>query len=264
MFEIIYEDPDTQEKKFVFQNSWGMTTRTIGVLIMVHGDNQGLVLPPRVASIQVVIVPCGITASLPQSEKDALLNACNDVQKKMTDIGIRVHGDYRDNYSPGWKFNHWELKGVPIRMEIGPKDLKLRQVLTVRRDSGKKETFKIEEVDSKVKVLLDDIQNDMYQRVTEELNKHVVTCKQWNDFCQNLDNKNIILSPFCGEIPCEETIKKNSARAEAEDLNAPSMGAKSLCIPLVQPECGIVATDKCINPECSMKPKFYTLFGRSY
>lgn len=109
MFEIVYEDPDTQEKKYVYQNSWGITTRTIGVLIMVHADNQGLVLPPKVASIQVVIVPCGITASLSEEGKKKLQEACDCLEAELKPL-VRVKGDYRQNYSPGWKFNHWELK----------------------------------------------------------------------------------------------------------------------------------------------------------
>lgn len=109
MFEIVYEDPDTQEKKYVFQNSWGITTRTIGVLIMVHADNQGLVLPPKVASIQVVIVPCGITASLSEEGKKKLQESCDSLEAELKPL-VRVKGDYRQNYSPGWKFNHWELK----------------------------------------------------------------------------------------------------------------------------------------------------------
>lgn len=112
MFDIIYEDPETQEKKFVYQNSWGITTRTIGVMIMVHADNQGLVLPPRVASIQVVIVPCGITATLSDEEKIRLQKECETLETQIKAAGVRVKGDYRNNYSPGWKFNHWELKVI--------------------------------------------------------------------------------------------------------------------------------------------------------
>ncbi|XP_042338764.1 bifunctional glutamate/proline--tRNA ligase-like, partial [Plectropomus leopardus] len=111
MFEIMFEDPKRPgEKQLAFQNSWGITTRTIGVLTMVHGDNMGLVLPPRVACLQVVIIPCGITASLPEQDKDSLMAQCTKYLNRLLDAGIRVKTDLRDNYSPGWKFNHWELK----------------------------------------------------------------------------------------------------------------------------------------------------------
>ncbi|KAL0170444.1 hypothetical protein M9458_035040, partial [Cirrhinus mrigala] len=111
MFEIVFEDPKRPgEKQLAYQNSWGITTRTIGVLTMVHGDNMGLVLPPRVACLQVIIIPCGITATLPEAEKELLLAQCNKYLSKLQKADVRVKADLRDNYSPGWKFNHWELK----------------------------------------------------------------------------------------------------------------------------------------------------------
>ncbi|CAH1392443.1 unnamed protein product [Nezara viridula] len=265
MFEIVYEDPETQEKKYVFQNSWGFTTRTIGVMIMVHSDNKGLVLPPRVASVQVVIVPCGITASLSESEKEKLLKTCRNIEVELKEAGIKVEGDYRDNYSPGWKFNHWELKGVPIRVEVGPKDLLANQIVTVRRDTGARASISMSGMVNSIKDLLDNIQESLLQKATKELNEKLVVCKNWKEFCPSLDNKCLLLSPFCGEIKCEEEIKEGSTRADKDvDTNAPSMGAKSLCIPFEQPKPGISDSDKCINPKCSNKPKQYTLFGRSY
>lgn len=265
MFEIIYEDPETQEKKYVYQNSWGLTTRTIGVMIMVHADNQGLVLPPQVASLQVIIVPCGLTVNLSENEKEKLLKMCKNFELELKESGVKVEGDYRDNYSPGWKFNHWELKGVPIRIEIGPKDVQAGQVVAVRRDTGAKLTIPSNSLVVGVKSLLDDIQANLLKKATEELESHKVISKDWDDFCKQLDNKCIILSPFCGGIKCEEEIKEGSARTDAEvDSGAPSMGAKSLCIPLEQPKPGISLSDRCINPACQEKPKFYTLFGRSY
>ncbi|CAH0391735.1 unnamed protein product [Bemisia tabaci] len=264
MFEIIYEDPETQEKKFVFQNSWGITTRTIGVMIMVHGDNQGLVIPPRVASVQVVIVPCGISASMKDDEKKELYKSCSDLASQLQESGVKVESDFRENYSPGWKFNSWELKGVPVRVELGPKDMKNNQFVAVRRDTNEKIVFSRSKAVEDVKTLLDTIQSSMLQRAKDDLNSHIKLCKDWANFCSYLDGKNIILSPFCGEISCEDKIKESSARDDTEVAGAPAMGAKSLCIPFDQPKEGISATDKCINPSCSNKPQFYTLFGRSY
>merc|ERR1711963_376028 len=103
MFDIIFEDPATGEKKHVYQNSWGITTRTLGVLVMVHGDDKGLVLPPKCACVQVVIVPCGITASLGEEDRAKLIEVCKDYESKLVRAGVKVRGDYRDNYSPGWK-----------------------------------------------------------------------------------------------------------------------------------------------------------------
>lgn len=111
MFKICFDDPNNSDKQaFAYQNSWGLSTRTIGAMVMIHGDDQGLVLPPRVAAIQVVIVPCGITASMADADKEALLNECKSYEDRLKKLGLRVKADYRDNYSPGWKFNHWELK----------------------------------------------------------------------------------------------------------------------------------------------------------
>ncbi|XP_059478554.1 bifunctional glutamate/proline--tRNA ligase [Neocloeon triangulifer] len=265
MFDIVFEDPETQEKKFVYQNSWGITTRTIGVMVMVHADNQGLVLPPRVACVQIVIVPCGITANMKDENRKTLIDSCQQLEKSLVETEVKVKGDYRDNYSPGWKFNHWELKGVPIRVELGPKDLKQGQLVAVRRDTGEKITIQRATAVEDLKKLLDTIHQSMLDKATKDLKDHTKLCKDWDDFCKQLEGKNIMLSPFCGEIPCEEVIKKDSAREEGEgaEPGAPAMGAKGLCIPFDQPA-EITPADKCIYPSCKNKPKYYTLFGRSY
>ncbi|XP_077300381.1 glutamyl-prolyl-tRNA synthetase [Arctopsyche grandis] len=266
MFEIIFEDPDTQEKKYVFQNSWGLTTRTIGVMIMVHGDNQGLVLPPRVASVQAVVVPCGITASTTPADRKALLDSCSKLENDLDAANVRVQGDYRDNYSPGWKFNHWELKGVPIRIELGPKDMAKGQLVAVRRDSGAKITINRSTAINDIVQLLDTIHKDMLNKATVERDAHMIRVESWEQFNTVLDGKNIILAPYCGNEPCEDAIKKDSARTEVEgeaaDGKTPAMGAKALCIPFDQPKVPLPA--KCIHPACSSKPQFFTLFGRSY
>ena len=164
MFGIEFEDPETNQKKFVYQNSWGITTRTIGILTMVHGDNIGLVLPPKVACYQVVIVPCGITVSLSKEDEKKLLDKCKEYENEFRQAGIRVFGDYRDNYSPGWKFNHWELKGVPLRIELGPKDVAQKKFVAVRRDSMKKDILDEENAAKTVLNLLDDIQESLYTK----------------------------------------------------------------------------------------------------
>lgn len=264
MFEIVFEDPETREKKFAFQNSWGLTTRTIGVVVMVHADNQGLVLPPRVASYQIVIVPCGITAAMTEDQKAALIKFCQDFEATLAGEGVRCKGDYRDNYSPGWKFNHWELKGVPIRVEIGPRDMQQEQFVAVRRDTGEKLTYKTSTAVKDVKDLLENIQESMFNRAKADQLKYQAVTKSWDQFLEKLDGKCLIMAPFCGDMECEDEIKKNSAKdcLEAEP-GAPAMGAKSLCIPFEQPS-EIEAGDKCINPGCVRKPSAYTLFGRSY
>lgn len=260
MFNIQFEDPDsdTGAKMFAHQNSWGISTRTIGVVVMVHGDDKGLVLPPRVAMYQAVIVPCGIT----DSNKDDLSAHCSALQRTLQKADIRTHADLRENYNSGWKFNHWELKGVPVRIEIGPRDLKNNQVVVVRRDNGVKATLPNENLEDNIKALLDTIHDDMYNRALVERDANMTVTKSWEELCCMLEEKKIIQAPFCGEIPCEDLIKKDSARTEVVDDKAPAMGAKSLCIPFDQP--GDATTEKCIHPKCEKQAKFYTLFGRSY
>jgi bifunctional glutamyl/prolyl-tRNA synthetase len=164
MFNIEFEDPETNKKEHVWQNSWGLTTRTIGILTMVHGDNTGLVLPPRVACYQVVIVPCGITATLSKEDEAALYAKCKQYEKGLAEAGVRVFGDYRENYSPGWKFNHWELKGVPLRVEIGPKDLASGKFVAVRRDTLAKQTYEEAGFVATVQGLLENIHDSLYEK----------------------------------------------------------------------------------------------------
>ncbi|XP_014601281.1 PREDICTED: bifunctional glutamate/proline--tRNA ligase [Polistes canadensis] len=268
MFNIQIEGAvEGEEKTYVYQNSWGLTTRTIGVMIMVHGDDKGLVLPPNVASIQAVIVPCGITATTTLQQREQLMSEClkleNDLSK---DESLRIKSDYRNNRTPGWKFNHWELKGVPVRIELGPKDLEKNQVTFVRRDNCQKATASRKEAVVFLRNLLNEIQSSMLNKAKKTLDDHIKKVEEWALFIVELNNKNLLLSPFCGEVSCEDNIKADSARDDAgEEAGALSMGAKSLCIPFEQPQTFVPLYNfKCIHPSCKNKPKFYTLFGRSY
>ncbi|CAK1552350.1 unnamed protein product [Leptosia nina] len=266
MFDIVYDDPDTQEKMFVYQNSWGITTRTIGVMVLVHGDDRGLVLPPRVADIQAIVVPCGITASSTAEERKGLMDSCQQLVEELKAAGIRAEGDYRENYSPGWKFNHWELKGVPIRVELGPKDIAKGEIVAVIRLTGEKRTLKRDTAPAQISDSLLKIHDDMLSKATKERDEKLSFVTKWDDLTNALERKHIIMAPFCGEISCEDNIKNDSARNEDDqttEVKAPSMGAKSLCIPFKQPR-EVTDKDTCIHPACKNKPKFITLFGRSY
>ncbi|XP_033310719.1 bifunctional glutamate/proline--tRNA ligase isoform X2 [Bombus bifarius] len=267
MFNIQVENAvEGNEKTFVYQNSWGLTTRTIGVMIMVHGDDKGLVLPPNVACIQAIIVPCGITASTTPQQRELLFSECNKLLDELSKDSLRVKADYRSNRTPGWKFNHWELKGVPVRIEVGPKDLNKNQVTFVRRDNSERVFAKRPDVVTALHTLLTNIQADMLSKAKKNLNEHIKRADNWNEFCSYLNEKNILLSPFCGESSCEDKIKRDSAREDTGgEIGTLSMGAKSLCIPFEQPPSS-ASFDKqtCIHPDCQNKPQFYTLFGRSY
>jgi len=261
MFNIVFEDPnnpEAKEKSYVHQNSWGLTTRTIGVLIMVHGDNKGLVLPPRVAKIQVVLVPVGVT----DKNRADVMKATNEYESLFKKAGVRIKIDDRDNYTAGWKFNHWELKGVPIRIEFGPRDMQNNQFVAVRRDTGEKITLKKDGCVEQLSQLLETIQSDMYAKACKQLDENMTVTSSWTEFNSMLEKQKVIQAPFCGDKECEKKIKKDSATDEGLEPGAPSMGAKGLCIPFKQPK--EITDETCICPDCDHKANYYTLFGRSY
>lgn len=268
MFGITVEDPDhAGEKLNVWQNSWGLSTRCIGVMTMVHGDNKGLVLPPRVAHTQIIVVPCGVTAKSTAEDKNKIFDGVDEIVKTLKKSGIRARADLRDTYTTGYKFADWELKGVPIRVEFGPKDAEKRQVLTARRDTAEKTTVPLDGLAKSMNEMLEKIQEDMYQKAKTEYDAHVIKVTEWSKFVPALDAKNVILVPFCKTESCEDKIKENSARQvdgdEPVDERAPSMGAKSLCIPLEQPESEEETRKrKCVS--CGEQAQCWTLFGRSY
>ena len=278
MFGITVEDPSAKpdEKKdplLVWQNSWGLSTRVIGVTVMIHGDNRGLVIPPRVAEVQTIIVPVGVTKSTTPDERDELHRQIEGLVEILRDVGIRIQADFRDGYSPGWKFNEWEQRGVPLRLEFGPVESKGHFVTTSRRDvageEGKSE-IPITELKTAVPALLDTIQKDLYDRADEKFKSHVKKITNWDDFVPALNDKNVCLIPHCLTERCEDEIKDRSVRTaeeesgEAQDSKAPSMGGKSLCIPFEQPEGIERGVTKCMNPGCKNTAEKWCLFGRSY
>lgn len=264
MFNISFQDPaDKSQRKFAYQNSWGLSTRTIGVLIMVHSDNKGLVLPPKVNPTQVVIIPVGITVSTSPEMKETLYGKCSELNKALREIEVRSIEDKDDHNTPGWKFNRYELKGVCIRIEIGPKDLEKGQLVACRRDTGEKVLISFETALEEIPKLLQTIQADLYAKAKHEMDTHRAQVTEWEDFIENLNRKFTLLAPFCGKPSCEDNIKKDSVREEASASGGAMMGAKSLCIPLNQPK-EPLDNLKCIYPTCQAKPEFWCLFGRSY
>jgi prolyl-tRNA synthetase len=270
MFGITVEDPSAKEgeKKdpvFVWQNSWGLSTRVIGVMTMIHGDNKGLVLPPRVAQYNVVIVPVGINVKSTEGDRQQLYEGIEGIAATLEKAGARVKVDNRDVYSPGWKFNHWELKGVPLRLEYGPGEAKGNFITTARRDTGAKDKIPIPEIAKKVPALLETIQKDLYTKADKSFKSHVKKVTDWNDFVPALNDKNVVLIPHCLTEECEDEIKERSARKDdgeetSEDARAPSMGAKSLCIPFDQPKGIVPGKTKCTN--CDRFAESWCLFGR--
>jgi len=267
MFNISVENPEGPDKPklFAWQNSWGLSTRVIGVMVMIHSDNKGLVIPPRVAENQAVVIPVGVTAKTSKEQENAIYDGAKEIENRLLKSGIRAIGDYRSNYSPGWKFSDWELKGLPIRLEFGPKDLEKKQVTVVRRNDSKKYTVLLDELETKIPEILDELHQDLYNKAKDSFDTHKVVVEEWKDFVPALNAKNVILAPWCGVMECEEDIKDASAKKddgedEEVDEKAPSMGAKSLCIPFEQPT--LKPGQKCVR--CGQKAINYTLFGRSY
>ena len=220
MFNISVEDPKADASKrgtpegraFVWQNSWGLSTRTIGVMVMVHGDDKGLVMPPRVSSIQVVVIAVGITVKTTDEQRKEIYDACDKLERDLKQAGVRAKYDARDNYSPAYKFNDWELRGVPIRLEIGPMDLQKNSTLSVRRDTGVKASIPLAELTTAIPKMLDDIHNDMYAKAEKVYRERRKIVTEWEEFTKNLNNKCHVIIPWCEVEECEDEIKERSAR----------------------------------------------------
>jgi len=206
VFDIKFIGEDEKDH-YAWQTSWGISTRLIGAVVMVHGDDKGLVLPPRVAPVQVVIVPIPYKGADPA----AIAAKAKELHAKLKEKGIAVVLDDRGEYTPGWKFNQWELKGVPIRIEIGPRDLKQQQVMMVRRDTGQKLAVKENDAIGTVEKLLIEIQHNLYAKARIDLEAKTSTVQTYDQFKQVLTEKGgFIRAAWCGSANCEAKIKEET------------------------------------------------------
>lgn len=235
-FDISFTD-ENEDKKYVWQTSWGLSTRTIGILIAMHSDDKGLILPPKVAPEQIAIIPI-----IFEKEKEKILKKSNQIKNKLKNY--RVILDDREDYTPGWKFNEHELKGVPIRIEIGPKDLKKNQAVLVRRDNSKKQTIKISEINKKIKSMLKDIQKNLFEKAKKFLNENIVSVKNITELKKAVKQGKIAKAKWCASIDCENMLKYKSN------------GAKSLNLTKEK------VSGKCFN--CDKKAKSTAYFAKSY
>lgn len=255
MFGIEFEDA-SGGRSLVWQNSWGLTTRSLGVAVMVHGDDTGLVLPPRVAPVQLVVVPIP-NAKLGAEEKAALLAGAAAAADALRAAGLRVKLDARENYTPGWKYNHWELKGVPLRAEFGPRDLAAGVAVLARRDGARaKETVPLAELPARAAALLEEIQAGLLAAATAERNARIATVTRWADFVPALDARCMVLAPWCEKPASEEWVKRESGRLS--DRGA----AKTLCIPFDQPP--LAPGTPCFTGFEGATATCWALWGRSY
>ena len=234
-FGIQFTDKDNK-LKYVHQTSWGMSTRLIGAIIMVHGDNSGLVLPPKVAPVQVVIVPI-------QQKKEGVLEKAQELKNRLS--GFRVKVDDTDK-SPGWKFAEAEMRGIPVRVEIGPKDIEAGRCVLVRRDTREKIECALDEIEEKAGQLLETIQKDMLERARAHRDAHTYVARTMDEMEEILTNRpGFVKAMWCGCQECEDKIKEKFA-------------ATSRCMPFEQEE----VSDVCV---CCQKPaKKMVYWGKAY
>ena len=209
-FDVKYLD-ETNVETFAWQTSWGVSWRLIGGMIMTHGDDMGLVLPPKVAPIQVVIIPIYYS----KEDREKMLLKAKQIADNISSIGIRVHLDDRDQLTPGFKFHDWELKGIPIRIEIGPKDVAKNQVVLARRYNQTKTNIasddKMSNIAPTVQKELDDIQKQMFVAAEKILDDRIVKVSQFDQFKEELDNGKMIDCSWCGNQTCEDKIKEETS-----------------------------------------------------
>ena len=237
-FDIQFADKDNT-LKYPHQTSWGVTTRLIGAIIMTHGDNNGLVLPPAVAPIQVVIVPAAM-------HKEGVLEKANEVLETLKAAGIRVKLDDTDN-SPGWKFAEYEMKGVPVRLEIGPRDIAANQCVLATRHNGEKTSVSLDDLAESVKAKLQEVHDGLYANALANRERRTYQCLTIDEINKALteNGDGFIEAMWCGEESCEDEVKAQT-------------GAGSRCIPLAQKQ----LSDKCV---CCGKPaKCMVLWGKAY
>lgn len=234
-FKIQYLDKDGEIKN-PYQTSWGVSTRLIGALIMAHGDERGLKLPPKVAPVQVVVIPIA-------AHKEGVLAKAQEIKSQLAKFGIRCELDDRDQ-SPGWKFNEWEMKGVPVRLEIGPRDIENGEAVVVRRDTLEKTTIKLSSI-AEISKLLEEISLNMFKQSKEHLAKNIVAVKNMKELKEAVDNQKFAKAMWCGCRKCEDKIKEEA-------------GATSRVIPFHEEKLGT----KCVC--CGKKAKHMIYFAKSY
>ncbi|MBT6519593.1 proline--tRNA ligase [Candidatus Woesearchaeota archaeon] len=240
-FDVSFLGQDGQ-KHTPWHSSWGISTRLIGTMVMMHGDDKGLVLPPRVAFNKIVIVPI-----LFDKTREAVLNKADEIKNMLAEFHPIL--DDRDEVTPGWKYNEWEFKGVPLRIEIGPRDLDAGQVVFVRRDNGEKQFIKIEDLKEVVPEQLELMHQALFDKAKLHLDESIFEVNDWDAFMSAYEAKKLVKVNFCGEDECEDWIKDKTGGASSRnvpngDEGMPAEGAKCF-------HCGKPAT--CV-----------TFFSRSY
>ncbi len=236
-FDIQYTDKNNK-LQYAFQTSWGVSTRLIGAIIMVHGDDAGLCLPPMIAPTQVCVIPI-------QQKKEGVLEKASEIYEELKSAGIRVKVDDSDK-SPGWKFSEAEMRGISLRIEIGPRDIENGKCVIVRRDTREKTECSLDAITETVNKIMTTMQSDMYDRAKEYLDSHIDTAVSYGEFVEKINrNPGFIKGMWCGNVECEEKIKEETT-------------ATSRCIPFEQEE--IAPTCVC----CGKPAKRLVYWGKAY
>jgi prolyl-tRNA synthetase len=241
-FNIKFLDRDGTEK-FAYTTSWGLSTRIIGALIMVHGDDQGLILPPKVAPFQVVFVPIWRK----ETEKADVFASIGRLEHALQSAGVRTKVDWSENTTPGFKFNEWELRGVPLRIEVGPRDVREGKAVLVRRDSRAKEAVSQDMLVERVQDLLKDIQQGLYDRAVRFRAQNTHWASTYDEFKQLIENRGFIEAWWCGDAACETQVKNDTK-------------ATTRCIPLDQS--AHTGPGTCIV--CGKPATQWVIFARAY
>ncbi len=203
-FEVKFADKDNVEH-FAWQTSWGVSWRLIGAMIMTHGDDKGLILPPKVAPIQVVIVPIYKN----EESKNKVLPKVEEIKNNLESSGIRIHIDDREGLSPGYKFNDWELKGIPIRIEIGSKDIEKQSMVIAKRYNLEKLNLPFDEIE-KIQEMLEQIQENMLNKAREQAKENTIKISDYSEFKSKIEKGGFFNAPWCGKTQCEEKIKEET------------------------------------------------------
>jgi len=223
-FDVKFSDKDNVEN-YAWQTSWGVSWRLIGGMIMVHGDNKGLVLPPKVSPIQVVIVPIYYS----ENDSKKITDKASEIEKALLDKEIRVHLDKRNELTPGFKFHDWELKGIPLRIEIGPKDIEKNKVVIATRHNHEKTDLAIDKISNNIVEILQKIQKEMFDAAKKILQDKSIRIEDYTKFKEELEKGGFIYAPWCGDENCEEKIKDETG-AEIRVIPFDDKNEKQKCI----------------------------------
>ena len=236
-FDITFADKENKQAH-PHQTSWGLSTRIIGGVIMTHGDNSGLVLPPKIAPIQVIVLPIA-------QHKEGVIEKAEELVARLKALGLRVKGDFSEN-SPGWKFAEYEMKGVPLRVEIGPKDIEQNHCVCVSRATGEKTVVPLDELEKAVPAMLEEVHKAMYEKAKKNLDEHTYSARTLDEVKAVIDNDGgFVKAMWCGSLECELAMKEKA-------------GVSSRCLPLVQEKVG----DVC--PICGKPADKMVVWGVAY